>query len=160
MSGLLDRFRELLTGFETEDEPDERESRRIAVAALMYRVVDADGTIRESELARLNELLRETYGLDEAGASALLSAGRDADHGATDLYEHTSTLRRSLEMDERVRLVELLFELAYADESLHEGEDATVKRIAELLGVDARDRVLARREVAERHGASVLPDES
>ena len=160
MAGLLDRFREFVAGVETHSEPDEREQRRVAVSALMFRVIDADGTVRDSEEARLREILSETYGLDAEGVEALARAGREADHGATDLYEHTSLLRRSLEMDERVKLIELLFELAYADQSLHEGEDATVKRIAELMGVDARDRVLARREVAERNDASVLPDES
>ena len=160
MTPLFDRVRELLAGLAPEDEgaPDEAEARRVAVAALMFRVVDADGTVRESEATRLREVLAESYGLDAARADALAEAGRAADHGATDLYEHTSLLRRSLEMEERVRLIELLFELAYADDSLHEGEDATVKRIAELLGVDARERVLARRAVAERRGASVTPE--
>ena len=156
---LLDRFRDLLASLEPEeDEADETERHRIAVSALMFRVVDADGTVRESERRRLRDLLAETYGRDAAGVEALAEAGRTADHGATDLYEHTSLLRRSLEMEERVRLIELLFELAYADQSLHEGEDATVKRIADLLGVDPRDRVLARRAVAERTGASITPE--
>ena len=158
---LVERFRDLLASLEPASEaPDgsEAERLRVATAALMVRVVEADGVVRDSERARLRDLLRETHDLDGAGVEALVEAGRAADHGATDLYEHTSLLRRSMEMEERVRLVTLLFELAYADRTLHEGEDVTVKRIAELMGVDARERVLARREVAERIGASVTPE--
>ena len=158
MSGLLDRLRDLVGSFEAEpDAPDETERLRIAMAALMVRVIEADGKVTQSERAGLRRALAEVTGLDEAGIERLAEAGRSADHGATDLYEHTSLIRRAVEMERRVHLVGLLYELAFADDSLHEGEDATLERIASLLGIDPRDRVLARKAAAESRGASPLP---
>ena len=158
MSGLLDRLRDLVGGFEdASDAPDEAERLRVSMAALMVRVIEADGKVTDAERAELRRALAEATGLDDAGIAALAEAGRAADHGATDLYEHTSLLRREVEMERRVHLVGMLYELAFADDALHEGEDATVERIASLLGVDPRDRVLARKAAADRRGASPIP---
>ena len=142
-----------------EDDPDRHaglDPLRIARVALLIRVIDADGRTLPEEREAMMTVLREAYALDSDGLARLVEAGQRADHGATDLYEHTSLIRRSTSPEERARLVEMLFEIAYADEELHEGEDATVKRIADLLGVDPRVRVDARRRVAQRHGASVI----
>ena len=156
--GVLDRVRDFLLGLAAPDDeqPDEAERLRIARTALMFRVIDADGKVLDEESEALRDTLARTYGLDGDGVDELVRLGQRADHGATDLYEHTSLIRRVTDMEERERLVEVLFELAYADEELHEGEDATVKRISDLLGVDPRARVLARKNVADRHGLSAI----
>ena len=156
---LLDRLRDALVSLAPpEAEPtDEGDRLRVAAAALMVRTVDADGRVLPEERAALERALAETYDLDPAGVAALIVRGEGADRGATDLYEHTSVLRRRTEPEERAALVGLLYELAFADDELHEGEDATVTRISDLLGVDGRDRVLARKEAADRRGLPVLP---
>ena len=156
---LFDRLREALDAI-APPEPtptDAGEELRVAAAALMVRTVDADGRVLPEERAALERALAETYGLDAAGVGALIERGRAADHGATDLYQHTRVLRRRTDPEERAQLVGLLYEIAFADSELHEGEDATVTRIADLLGVDPRDRVLARKAAAERRGLPVLP---
>lgn len=156
---LFDRVREALSAIAPhEPQPtDEGTALRVAAAALMVRTVDADGRVLPEERAALERALAETYGLDESGVRDLIRRGEAADHGATDLYEHTRVLRRRTEHDERARLVGLLYELAFSDDELHEGEDATVTRISDLLGVEPRERVLARKEAAERRGLPILP---
>ena len=156
--GVLDRVRDFLQGLTAPpgEQPDDTERLRIARTALMFRVIDADGKVLDEERDALRDMLARTYGLDGNGVDDLVRLGQHADHGATDLYEHTSLIRRTTDMEEREHLVEILFELAYADEELHEGEDATVKRISDLLGVEPRARVLARKNVADRHGLSTI----
>ena len=129
----------------------------MAATALMVRTVDADGRVLPEERAALERALAETYRLDAAGVAALIERGARADGAATDLYAHTSALRRRTTPEERAALVGVLYELAFADDELHAGEDATVTRISDLLGVDPRDRVLARKEAADRRGLPVLP---
>ncbi|MFZ2103047.1 MAG: TerB family tellurite resistance protein [Oricola sp.] len=127
-----------------------RDDPRLAAAALMYHVIGADGIIREAEKSRFASVLRETYALDTRTLDKLIAAARDADNEAVDLYQFTSVLMRSLEADERVHFIELLWEIVYADGENHELEDNLVWRIAELLGVDGRDRVLLRKAVQAR----------
>ena len=156
---LFDRVRDALAALAPpEPQPtDEGAALRVAAAALMIRTIDADGRVLPEERAALERALGEAYGLDEGGVRDLIAKGQAADHGATDLYEHTRVLRRRTEPRERAELVGLLYELAFSDDELHEGEDATVTRISDLLGVEPRERVLARKAAAERRGLPVLP---
>ena len=116
----------------------------------MYHVIGADGVYSEAEQERFATVLKETYALDTETLDKLIAAARDADNEAVDLYQFTSVLMKNLEADERVHFIELLWEIVYADGSNHELEDNLVWRVAELLGVDGRDRVLLRNAVQAR----------
>ena len=136
-----------------EDDGDfSRDDPRLAVAALMYHVIGADGVYSDAEMDRLGDLLQENYALDDATLSRLVAAARAADSEAVDLYQFTSVLMRSLSADERLKFIELLWEIVYSDGENHELEDNLVWRVAELLGVDGRDRVLLRQAVQARVG--------
>lgn len=123
---------------------------RIAAAALMYHLMDADGVRQDIEWERMKELLAESYGLEGEALDALVAAGAEADRTAVDLYAFTSVLKRHLDMEARIEFVRLMWEIVFADGELHELEDHTLWRIAELIGVDRRDRIDARREVERR----------
>ena len=127
-----------------------REDPRLAAAALMYHVIGADGVYSDVEMDRLGEVLQDAYDLDDDTLARLVAAARDADSEAVDLYQFTSVLMRSLSAEERVRFIELLWEIVYADGENHELEDNLVWRVSELLGVDGRDRVLLRQAVQAR----------
>lgn len=157
MATLLDRLRTFVSGLaEEETDPKVMLTPRLAVATLMVRVMQADDRELPEEREAIETLLAETYGLDAGAARALLAKGSNASEETTDLYEPTALLRQNLPMDDRVSLVGLLFEIAYADGELHVDEDTVVKTISDRMGVDPRDRVLARREVAERTGGNVI----
>ncbi len=90
-------------------------------------------------------------GAGSGGAAAVAAAAaRAADNEAVDLYQFTSVLMRSLSGEERLKFIELLWEIVYSDGENHELEDNLVWRVAELLGVDGRDRVLLRQAVQAR----------
>jgi len=127
-----------------------RDDPRLAAAALMYHVIGADGVYSDVEMDRLGDLLQENYALDDETLSRLVAAARAADREAVDLYQFTSVLMRSLSGDERLKFIELLWEIVYSDGENHELEDNLVWRVAELLGVDGRDRVLLRQAVQAR----------
>lgn len=120
----------------------------MAAAALLFHVMDADGERHAAEIERLEEVMRDSYGVSGAELRALVAAGEDADRDAVDLYAFTSVLGRQLDTEGRRELIRIMWEVVYADGQLHELEDNIVWRVAELIGVDARDRVELRREVA------------
>lgn len=123
---------------------------RVAATALMYHLMDADGVHQDAEWERLKAILAETYGVSGAELDALMVAGEKAEEEAVDLYTFTSVLKRELDEEQRIEFVGLMWEIAFADGELHELEDNTLWRIAELLGVDRRDRILERRKVQSR----------
>ncbi|MGP2491251.1 TerB family tellurite resistance protein [Mesorhizobium sp. PUT5] len=127
-----------------EDDP------RVAAAALLYHVMTADGVRQDAEWERLKALLASAYSVQGAELDALAKAGKEADNEAIDLYTFTSVLNRHLDAEARKAFIELMWEIVYADGELHELEDNVVWRVAELIGVETRDRVEARRRVAAR----------
>jgi uncharacterized tellurite resistance protein B-like protein len=119
---------------------------RVAAAALLYHVMDADGVRQDAEWERMKQALGDSYGVSGAALDRLVEAGAEADQDAVDLYAFTSVLKRHLDETARIEFMRILWEVVFADGELHEMEDHTLWRIAELIGVDSRERVLARQE--------------
>lgn len=126
------------------------DEKQLAEAALMFHVIAADGIITAEERERFASLLERHFGLAQAETAALMEAARQADNEAIDLYGFTSILKRELDRDERFQLIRNLWEMVYADGVVHELEDNIVWRIADLLGVEGRDRMELKRLVKER----------
>jgi uncharacterized tellurite resistance protein B-like protein len=124
-----------------EDDP------RIAAAALMFHVIDADGVRSKAERIRLEEVLSRHFGVAGSELQRLIRAGEKADREAIDLYAFTSVLKRSLDLRSRVDFIRIMWEIVYADGERHELEDNLVWRIAELIGVERADRLAMRRSV-------------
>ncbi len=135
----------------------DRDDPRVAAAALMYHVMDADGVRQDSEWDKLKRLLSQEYGVSGAELDALAQAGRQADNEAIDFYAFTSVLMRHLDEAQRVHFVRMLWDVAYADGTVHELEDNTLWRIADLLGVDRRERIATRQEAARAAHADDRP---
>src|SRR5262245_4273373 len=122
---------------------------RIAAAALMVHVMDADGVRRREEGESLRRALAATYGISGAALDALLTAGEKAEQEAVDLYAFTSVLKRHLDEKARVEFIGIMWDVVFADGELHELEDNIVWRVAELIGVDRRDRIAARQRARQ-----------
>jgi uncharacterized tellurite resistance protein B-like protein len=140
-------------GNEETGEQFDKDDPRLAAAALMHHVIEADGVLHDAEKAKFSQVLKDTYALDGKDLRKLVAAARDADSEAIDLYQFTSVLMRMLSAEERLHFIELLWEMVYADGENHELEDNIVWRVSELLGVDGRDRVLMRQAVQARISA-------
>lgn len=130
---------------------------RVAAAALMYHVMNADGDRQDVEWERAKQLLSQSYGVSGVELDRLIKAGEQADNEAIDLYAFTSVLKRSLDEEARKDFIGMMWEIVYADGELHEMEDNTIWRIAELIGIDSRDRIEAKRKAARK---ASLPGES
>lgn len=120
---------------------------RVAAAALMIHVINADGLQHDSEKATLRSALSEAYSVSGRELDALVAAGEKADQEAIDLYAFTRVLKRHLDPKQCLEFVGLLWTMAYADGRADELEDNTVWRVAELIGVDSRDRIAARQRI-------------
>ena len=121
---------------------------RLAAAALLVHIISVDGVVDDVERAALTEVLRANYKLTPEMTEELIREATQRDNEAVDLYGFTSVLKRSLELDERLKVIEMMWELVYADGTVHEFEDNTIWRVAELLGISSRDRLALRRKVA------------
>jgi uncharacterized tellurite resistance protein B-like protein len=126
---------------------------RLAAAALLVHVCTVDGTIDDAERERLRDLLQTRFGLDDAATTALIDEATLAENEAVDLYRFTSLLNRTLDEDGRRKVVEMMWEMVYADGRANEFEDNLLWRAADLLGISSHDRIALRQRVGgERRG--------
>jgi uncharacterized tellurite resistance protein B-like protein len=125
---------------------------RLAAAALLVHAVTIDGTMSDIERDKLHALIKRRFGLDEAATDELVLEATEAEHEAVDLYHFTSLINRSLDEDGRRRVVEMMWEMVYADGRVTELEDNLIWRAADLLGISSRDRIELRNRVAAHRG--------
>ncbi|MGE0844754.1 MAG: TerB family tellurite resistance protein [Flavobacteriaceae bacterium] len=157
---LVDSIRSLFAASK-DGRGDEPLDARLAAAALAVHAIAVDGDVTEDEKRTLREVLQREYSLGERETKLLIEEARARDREAVDLFAFTSVLKRNLDAEGRRRVVAMLWRLAYADGEVHEFEDNLVWRIAELLGVPARERVLLRQEMSRQEmsqGAAAGPD--
>src|SRR6516165_1076316 len=88
-------------------------------------------------------------------ATALLIYVMSLNGEAVDLYHFTSVIMREVDDAGRLRIVEMMWELVYADGQVSEFEDNVVWRAADLLAVSSRDRIELKHRVADKRSASV-----
>ena len=143
---LINFLRDLPTGDKARKQ-QEADDPRVAAAALMFHVMDADGVRQQVERDRLSQMLVESYAIDGDDLRDILDAGEAADREAIDLYSFTSVLKRNLDAVARSEFIRILWEIVYADGERHELEENVVWRVAELIGVERAERVALRQSV-------------
>lgn len=133
---------------------------RLSVAALLVHAMAIDGFVAEHEREVLAGLLRRRFDLSKDDTEALIAAAEAADSEAVDLYGFTSVLKRKLDDSERARIIEMMWEMAFADGEVHEFEDNLIWRVAELLAVPSATRISLKQAVRARGGsaAATIPN--
>ena len=97
-------------------------------------------------------MLKSRFELSDELTEELIDAAVAADHEAVDFYHFTSLLNRTLNEEGRQRIVEMMWEMVYADGRVTEFEENVMWRVSDLLGVSTRDRIALRHEVAGEPG--------
>ena len=127
---------------------------RLAATALLIHVISLDGEPSEAEKRKLHSLIESRFGLDRGTADQLIVSATLVEGEAVDLYHFTSVIMRSVNEAGRLRIVEMMWELVYADGQVSEFEDNVVWRAADLLGVSSRDRIDLKHRVGARQAAA------
>jgi len=123
---------------------------RLSVAVLLLEAARQDDTFDARERATIEALLTGRFGLSQAECTALMAAAEARAGQLTQLHGHTSTIAQAMSPGERIQLIEMLWDVAYADGVLDPEEDLLIRRIAGLIYVSDRDRVLARQRALAR----------
>jgi len=123
---------------------------QVAVAALMVHAAAMDDTFDETERHMIERLLGERFKLAPDAVKTLLAAAETRAEDSSQLYPFIRLAVEKLDERGRVQLVEMLWEVAYADGVLNPDEDALLRRVAGLLYVSDYDRGEARKRVLRR----------
>lgn len=146
---MLGRLKDLLTGG-AKVPPEDRI--RSAAAALLVEAAMLDGSLADAERVRVETILAERFGLSAEEAAGLFAEACQAVTDAVQIVSFTRVIKDSFDMPERVRMIEMLWEVAYADGYLHDYEANLVRRISGLIYVPDQDSGAARKRAMAKLG--------
>ena len=118
---------------------------RLAVAALLVHVADADGDIQEIERERVQKLVSERFDLNPASTAQLIRDALQTEHEEVGVGLFVNVLNRALDAEGRLKIVGMMWDVVYADGDLTETEESIIWRIAGMLGVTSLERETLRR---------------
>lgn len=130
-----------------DEAPLTKDEGRVAVASLLVIAAHADHDYEEVERAQIERALAQRYGLDAPAAAALRAEGEEAEAAATDIYRFTSLVKKSVPHEERAAVIEAMWRVVLVDGEREKHEDALMRRVTDLLGLDPRESIEARRRV-------------
>ncbi|MFV2053458.1 TerB family tellurite resistance protein [Aliiroseovarius sp. YM-037] len=125
---------------------------RLALAAVLVRIARADGAYETSEIERIDRILGARYGLSPFEATALRRDAETLEVEAPDTVRFTRAIKDAVPYEDRTKVVETLWQVVMADGHRDHEEDAQLRLLANLLGVNDRDSALARQRVEKRQG--------
>ena len=131
---------------------------RLAATALLIHIVSLDGAPTAVERRKLHSLIETSFKLDPGTADQLITSATRAESDAVDLYRFTSVIMREVDEGGRRRIVEMMWEMVFADGKVTEFEDNVLWRAADLLGISGRDRIDLKHAVQERQAERTKGD--
>jgi uncharacterized tellurite resistance protein B-like protein len=129
------------------DSKDSNDDYKVACVAILCEAAAMDGVFDEKEKSLILVLIQKQFNLDVEQANKVLSEGKQLAENATQLYGFTRVIKESWGLEKRIRLLEMLWELAYVDGELNAAEDMLIRRIAGLIHVEDRERMEAKQKV-------------
>ncbi|WP_119304640.1 tellurite resistance TerB family protein [Dongia deserti] len=147
---MIDRMLDFLTGRQAPalaDKPDELE---LAVAALLIEAGRMDDQFDAAERATIERLLQNRFDLSHDAVQSLMDSAERAVRSATQFFPFTREIVQRISPEDRAHILEMMWEVAYADGVLDPHEDALLRRIAGLIHVPDQERGLARQRALEK----------
>lgn len=124
---------------------------RLALASLLVRVARSDGDYIQQEAERIDRILQGRYGLSPFEATALRRDAEVLEAEAPDTVRFTRAIKDAVPYEDRESVVEALWAVVLADGVRDHEEDAQLRLVANLLGVNDRDSNFARQRVESKH---------
>jgi uncharacterized tellurite resistance protein B-like protein len=123
---------------------------RLALTALLVRVARSDGHYASSEIAQIDAAMSARYSLDAAAMAALRADAEVLETEAPDTQRFTRAIKQAVPYDDRLSVIEALWSVVLADGDRADEEDALMRLVAGLLGIEDMDSNLARKRVEAR----------
>ncbi|MGY8985283.1 MAG: tellurite resistance TerB family protein [Sphingomonadales bacterium] len=157
---MLNKIKALFEGAQNQNPPENSEvsklslieGKTLAAAALMVEAATMDGEIGEDERKAIHKIATTSFNLSKEEANILIEEALKAQSSSNQLLTFTRTIKDNYDEEGRIELIEMLWEVAYADGVLHDYEANLMRRVGGLIYVTDRDRGDARRRVLERLG--------
>lgn len=146
MLSRIQRFFELrMSATGRAEDADSDQALRLATAALLIEMMQADFEVQEEERQLLFRTLKSELSLSAADTAELIQLAEEQVAESVSLYSFTRLINDHFSYERKTRLVELLWRVAFADDQLEEREEHLVRKIANLIYVSHEDFIAAKK---------------
>ncbi len=131
-------------------EYDSAERLKIATCVILLEVAQSDDEFCSLEKATISAILQKEFQVHAEAVDALIEVSQRKREESVDLYQFTKIVNQQSTLQEKIRMVELAWEIIYADTDLNRYEDHFVHKLARLLRLQHEDLIQAKMEVLNR----------
>jgi uncharacterized tellurite resistance protein B-like protein len=124
----------------------------LAAAALLVEMSRADGVVQDEEQAAIARALRKAFSIDEQQSAELIQLAELEIADATCYHQFTSLINKNFSKQQKAQVVEMLWEVAYADAEMEKYEEQLLRRLSDLLYVPHAEFIQAKLRVQARLG--------
>jgi uncharacterized tellurite resistance protein B-like protein len=146
---MLSDLKNFFNSQKIEDQ-NSQEDLNTACAALLCEAASMDGSYDEKEKEVILSLIKKQFKLSESEALRIVNAGEELSRESSQIYGFTRTIKQSWTLENRIKILEMLWEVAYADGVLDPAEDMLIRRVAGLIHVEDRDRMQIKNEISKK----------
>ena len=144
IASLKDFFTQLIEPRAAESGPAAEHALHVATAALLLEMMRMDGTVTAAETASVTNALQSQFGLGPEEVGALMALAADEARQATDYYQFTSLINKAFSAEQKIRVIEYMWQVAFADGHLDAHEQHFMSKISDLLYVPHSDYIAAK----------------
>ena len=135
-----------------EDEVADEAKLQLATAALLVEMTRADGEVNSAEQAAVARAIRRAFDIDEAKTAELIRLAESEIADATCYYQFTSLINKGFSKAQKAQVVEMLWEVSFADAEMEKYEEQLLRRLADLLYVPHSEFIRTKLRVQARLG--------
>jgi uncharacterized tellurite resistance protein B-like protein len=144
IDGIRDFFAQMIAPAAGESGIASQHALHLATAALLLEMMRMDSAVTAAETAAVAGALQTRFGLDAAQVGALMALAAEEAQQATDYFQFTSLINKHFSREQKIEVVENLWQVAFADGHLDAHEQHFMRKIADLLYISHADYVTAK----------------
>jgi len=144
IDGIRDFFAQMIAPAAGESGIASQHALHLATAALLLEMMRMDSSVTAAETATVTDALQTRFGLDAAQVGTLMALAAEEAKQATDYFQFTSLINRHFSREQKIEVVENLWQVAFADGHLDAHEQHFMRKIADLLYISHADYVAAK----------------
>lgn len=129
-----------------ETKPDKKDI-NLATCALLLELANADGEFSKQEMDNIINIFKSKYNLTETDVDELIKASKKELEKSIDLWQFTNLINQNYSHEEKLQVIETIWEVAYSDGKLDQHEDYLVHKVASLLRLSHKQLIDAKLKI-------------
>ena len=149
MLANIKRFFENLSPDIPPSQEQQQHALQLAVCVLLVEMGRVDGKMSNQEFQRLCEIMDRQFCLTSEEKQELTELAQQELNEATDYYQFTAVLNKHFSPEEKLKVIEHLWEIAYVDEKIDAHEEHYLRKIHSLLHISHSQFMQAKHKVVK-----------